>query len=200
MNEYVDLLELPDKRTVKFSRLAIPGELGKLKTFIGSMPEEDLLSINIDKNDRQTLELFMDNLKDAKHSCICARFEDGSLAGFTMLKLPEYGWMRSIAEIKGVVHPELRKLGIAKKLLYAIFRISISENKSISTLIIRSIEGDRSSADALEYMGFKKHCVIEGFAHDIVGRRKNLVIYALDVNEFWNKIAYGKQFGRSMED
>ncbi len=200
MKEYIDFLELPDKRIVKFSKTASSRDFDSLKRFIAQIPEEDLLSVNINKNDAKTIDCFISSIKAGRQVCLTAEFDDNIMAGFTVLKLPEYGWMRNIAEIQGIVHPDFRKLGIAKKLLHAIFRVSLAENEDIMTLIIRTIEDDSSSSEALEPLGFRKNCVLKGFARDIVDRKKDLIIYALDVNEFWSNIAYGKQFGRSMED
>lgn len=198
MEKKISELELKDKTTVHFCRLIVPDELDSLKNFILQLPEEDQLSLNINKNDEETIDEFLYYIKKGRHICITAKFDDGKIAGFTMLKLPKWGWMRKIAEIQGAVKPEYRKKGIAKKLLNSIFQASLTEN--IQTLVISVIEGSPDVKEALGLLGFKKHTVIKGFAQDIVDRKKDLIIYNLDVNEFWSNIAFGKQFGRSMED
>lgn len=190
-------LKLTDNRVFNFYKLAVPEELGLIKDLIYKLDDQDLLAIGIDKEDKNTVENFIRNIRDRHYSCIIAKIND-TLVGFTVLKLPEYGWMRKVAEIQGIVLPEYRRLGIAKKLLNCNFQASLTEN--LQSLIVKTIDDDPDTIATFELLGFKKHSVMKGMAYDIVERKKDLIIYALDVNEFWNNVLYGKQFGRSMED
>lgn len=198
LNKHILDLELADNRTFRFFKLNVPEDLDELESFIRQLSEEDLLSININKEDQETIDEFLYYIRKGRYICIIARDSRDYIAGFTILILPKYGWMRKTAEIQGIVKSEYRKLGIAKKLLNSIFQASLTEK--IQTLIIKTIPDSSNSHEALESLGFKKHSILKNFAHDIVDRKRDLLIYALDVNEFWNTIAYGKQFGRSMED
>jgi len=186
-----------DNDSITIRPLAAKKDSHALDAFFSTLNDEDLLAIHIEKARPETMNAFTRMVQSRQINSVVAQEKDGSIIGFAMLKIPLSGWLRNIGQIKLVVHPKFRKQGIARRIIHAIFQVSLKENTH--TIMIELLPGRTEVEKAVQQLGFQHLAVLEGLANDMVGRRTDLHVYTLDINAFWDTVAYGKQFGRSME-
>jgi len=181
MSEYPKTVSLKNGKNIEL-RLMKDADLDTLVDFYQSIPEKDRMFLRTDITDRGNVEKRFGNLNYDYAYPILA-FHENHLVGIGTLFRPEFGWMRNLGEIRVLISPDFQRHGLATIFVRELFFKAL--NAKIFKLQAEMTEVQKTAISAFERMGFRKEATLKKHVTDIRGRRRDLVIMTLDVEDFW---------------
>jgi len=181
MADYPKNVQLKDGKEVIF-RVMTDNDLDRLVEFYRSIPEKDRLFLRVDVTDRKNVESRFGNL-DYNNAFPILVFERDKIVAIGTLFRPEFGWMRNLGEIRVLVSPDFQRRGLATILVRELFFRALKSK--IYKLQAEMTDVQESAIAAFERMGFREEARLKKHVTDIRGRRRDLVIMTLDVEDFW---------------
>ena len=91
--------------------------------------------------------------------------------------------MRNLGEVRVLINPDYQRKGLATIFVKELFFRALKAK--IYKLQAEMTEGQESAVAAFEKMGFRKEATLKKHVTDIRGRRRDLIIMTLDVEDFW---------------
>jgi len=181
VDEYPKTVKLKDETKVVL-RLMKNEDMDTLVKFYQTIPEKDRLFLRIDITDRKNVEQRFGNL-DYNYVYPVLAFHNDKLIGIGTLFRPEFGWMRNLGEVRVLIAPDYQRKGLAtifvKELFFWALKVKVYKLQAEMT------EVQESAIASFERMGFRKEATLKKHVTDIRGRRRDLVIMTLDVEDFW---------------
>lgn len=95
----------------------------------------------------------------------------------------EYGWMRHLGELRCVVSEDYKRKGLCTIIVRELFLYALSTD--LHKIQAEIMEDQVSAISAFKRMGFKTEAILNKHVTDINGKRRNLVIMSLDIQELW---------------
>ena len=95
----------------------------------------------------------------------------------------EFGWMRNLGEIRIVVARDYQRKGLCTILTKEIFFHALTTN--LYKIQAELMEDQVAAINAFDRLGFKKETVLKNHVTDTNGKRVNLVLMSLDIQEMW---------------
>ena len=108
---------------------------------------------------------------------------NGKIVAIGTLFRAEYGWMRHLGELRCVVSEDYKRKGLCTILIRELFLHALSTD--LYKIQAEIMEDQASAISAFKRMGFKTEAVLNKHVTDINGKRRNLVIMSLDIQELW---------------
>jgi RimJ/RimL family protein N-acetyltransferase len=181
MAEYPKSITLKDKTKIVL-RLMEDKDMDSLVQFYQSVPESDRLYLRVDVTERKNLERRFGNL-DYNHAYPILALENDKIIGVGTLFRPTFGWMRNVGEIRVVIAPDYQRKGLATVFVRELFFRALKAK--VFKLQAEMAETQESAIAAFERLGFRKEATMKKHITDVRGRRRDLVIMTLDVEDFW---------------
>jgi RimJ/RimL family protein N-acetyltransferase len=181
MAEYPKSITLKDKTKIVL-RLMEDKDMDSLVQFYQSVPESDRLYLRVDVSERKNLERRFGNL-DYNHAYPILALENDKIIGVGTLFRPTFGWMRNVGEIRVVIAPDYQRKGLATVFVRELFFRALKAK--VFKLQAEMAETQESAIAAFERLGFRKEATLKKHITDVRGRRRDLVIMTLDVEDFW---------------
>ena len=181
MAEYPKSITLKDKTKIVL-RLMEDKDMDSLVQFYQSVPESDRLYLRVDVTERKNLERRFGNL-DYNHAYPILALENDKIIGVGTLFRPTFGWMRNVGEIRVVIAPDYQRKGLATVFVRELFFRALKAK--VFKLQAEMAETQESAIAAFERLGFRKEATLKKHITDVRGRRRDLVIMTLDVEDFW---------------
>jgi len=181
MAEYPKTITLKDKTKIVL-RLMEDKDMDSLVQFYQSIPESDRLYLRVDVSDRRNLERRFGKL-DYNHAYPILALENDKIIGVGTLFRPTFGWMRNVGEIRVVIAPDYQRKGLATVFVRELFFRALKAK--VFKLQAEMAETQESAIAAFERLGFRKEATLKKHITDVRGRRRDLVIMTLDVEDFW---------------
>ncbi|OQX88570.1 hypothetical protein B6D60_01875 [candidate division KSB1 bacterium 4484_87] len=181
MADYPKNVQLKDGKEVTF-RVMTDNDFDSLVEFYRTIPEKDRLFLRVDVTDRKNVESRFGNL-DYNNAFPILVFERDKIVAIGTLFRPEFGWMRNLGEIRVLVSPDFQRRGLATILVRELFFRALKSK--IYKLQAEMTDVQESAIAAFERMGFREEARLKKHVTDIRGRRRDLVIMTLDVEDFW---------------
>ncbi|MBC8182365.1 GNAT family N-acetyltransferase [candidate division KSB1 bacterium] len=181
MAEYPKTVTLKDKKKIVL-RLMEDKDLDSLIKFYQAVPESDRLYLRVDVTDRKNLEQRFGNL-DYNHVFPILAMYDNKVVGVGTLFRPTFGWMRNVGEVRVVIDPEYQRKGLATIFVRELFFRALKAK--VFKLQAEMADTQESAIAAFERLGFRKEATLKKHITDVRGRRRDLVIMTLDVEDFW---------------
>jgi len=181
MAEYPKSVVLKDKKKIVL-KLMEEKDLESLVNFYQSVPESDRLYLRVDVTDRKNLEQRFGNL-DYNHVYPILALDDNKVIGVGTLFRPTFGWMRNVGEVRVVIDPEYQRKGLATIFVRELFFRALKAK--VFKLQAEMADTQESAIAAFERLGFRKEATLKKHITDVRGRRRDLVIMTLDVEDFW---------------
>ncbi|GAB4366970.1 MAG: hypothetical protein Kow0042_07220 [Calditrichia bacterium] len=182
MSQYPKEVELKDKEKVTL-RLLRQNDLEKLVEFFQALPLKDRMFLRTDVLQRENIYRRYGNLNYQNMYPVIAVKNEEIVAIGTLFR-PEFGWMRNLGEIRCVVAEKYQRKGLCTILVRELFLRAVSMD--LYKLQAELIEDQKSAIAAFQRMGFRPEAVLKKHVTDIQGRRQNLVIMSLDIQDMWN--------------
>jgi len=108
---------------------------------------------------------------------------NGKIVAIGTLFRAEYGWMRHLGELRCVVSEDYKRKGLCTILIRELFLHALSTD--LYKIQAEIMEDQVSAISAFKRMGFKTEAILNKHVTDINGKRRNLVIMSLDIQELW---------------
>ena len=163
-------------------RLLKEDDIENLITFFSSLPLEDRMYLRADVTKRQNILRRFGTLNYDLIYPIIALDEDRIVAIATLYRA-EFGWMRNLGEIRVVVAQDFQRKGLCTLLTKEIFFHGLTTD--LYKIQAEMTEDQVAAINAFERLGFKKETVLRKHVTDINGKRANLIIMSLDIQEMW---------------
>lgn len=181
MAEYPKTVKLKDETKVTL-KLMVEDDLDKLFDFYQTIPESDRMFLRVDVTSKNNVERRFGNLNYDYVFPILA-FVDDKLIGMGTIFRPEYGWKRNLGEVRVLIAPEYQRKGLATTFVRELFFYAL--RAKIFKLQAEMTENQESAIAAFERLGFREEARLKKHVTDIRGRRRDLVIMTLDIEDFW---------------
>lgn len=108
---------------------------------------------------------------------------NGKIVAIGTLFRAEYGWMRHLGELRCVVSEDYKRKGLCTIIIRELFLHALSTD--LYKIQAEIMEDQASAISAFKRMGFKTEAILNKHVTDINGKRRNLVIMSLDIQELW---------------
>lgn len=163
-------------------RLMVESDLDKLCEFYRSIPESDRLFLRIDVTDRSNVERRFGRLNYEYVYPILA-LADNRIIGIATMFRAEFGWKRNLGEVRVLIAPEFQRKRLATIFIRELFFHALKVK--IYKLQAEMVDNQESAIAAFERLGFREDARLKKHVTDIRGRRRDLVIMTLDIEDFW---------------
>ena len=181
MADYPKTVKLKDDVKVTL-KLMVDDDLDSLLEFYQSIPESDRLFLRADMTNKKNLELRFGKLDYDTIYPILAQI-DGKIIGIATLFRAEFGWKRNLGEVGVLISLDYQRKGLATIFVRELFFHALKAK--IYKLKAEMIETQDSAIAAFERLGFRKEATLKKHVTDVRGRRRDLVLMTLDIEDFW---------------
>ena len=174
---YPRKVRVGDDRTVTL-RLMGGSDRDAMVDFARSLPTDDLLFLRRDITDPEVIDGWIQNVEIGRAVTVLAE-GDGELVGYSSLNLNAASWTRHVGEIRVLVSPDYRKLGLGRRLAYEVF--AIAKDLGLQKMLARMTPDQKGARATLERLGFKAEALLHDFVLDREGKTRDLLIMSHDV-------------------
>ena len=186
MTTYPIILNLNSNTRVSF-RPVEDKDFNHLNILIGEIPRNELIIYKDDVVLGEKIEEWFLSKKYLKNVHIIAFIDNMVVAEGTMHSEGLY-W-KNAAEIKLMVHPKYRNLGIGRKM----FSILLQEGfkKKIQKIVVRYTPENKGFQKILEQFEFKPEAVLHYYIEDEeMKKRKDLIVASFDLASWSKRFEY----------
>jgi L-amino acid N-acyltransferase YncA len=162
-------------------RLMGPSDTDQILAFGRSLPAHDLLFLRIDVTDPKVMDEWVENIQKERTITILAESED-KLVGWASLHHNEVLWTRHVGEIRVLLKPELRGVGLGKTLANEVF--AIAKDLGLQKVMVQMTTDQRGARGMVEALGFRPEALLADFVMARDGRTHDLLIMSYDVTGF----------------
>ena len=146
--------------------------------FARSLPPDDLLFLRKDITDPEVVGEWVRDIERGRTVTVLAE-KDRELLAYGSLWLDETFWGRHLGEIRVLVRPDYRGLGIGLQLASDVF--AIAKAMGIEKNIARMTPEQERTRARLERLGFTKEALLKGFVLDRDGKARDLLVMSAGV-------------------
>ena len=162
-------------------RLMEPSDRDGILAFARTLPDHDLLFLRIDITDEKVVDEWVANLEKGRTITVLA--EIGSeIAGYASLHRDDVSWRRHVGEIRVMLNPELRGLGLGKTMANEVF--AIAKDLGLQKVMVQMTTDQRGARGMVESLGFRPEALLADFVIARDGRTHDLLIMSYDVTGF----------------
>jgi GNAT superfamily N-acetyltransferase len=177
LESYPREIKVGDDRTVAL-RLMDKSDRDRMVDFARSLPADDLLFLRRDITDPKVVDEWVREIERGRTVTVLAE-KDDELLGYGSLLLHETFWGRHMGEIRVLVRPDYRGLGLGFQLASDVF--AIAKDAGIEKVIARMTTEQETARARLERLGFEKEAVLRGWVLDREGKRRDLLVMSAGV-------------------
>ena len=177
LESYPRDIKLTDGRAAVV-RLMQKSDRDGIVDFARSLPPDDLLFLRKDITDPDVVGEWVRDIERGRAVTVLAE-KDGELLAYGSLWLEETFWGRHLGEIRVLVRPDYRGLGIGLQLASDVF--AIAKAMGIEKIIARMTPEQVRTRARLERLGFTKEALLRGFVLDREGKARDLLVMSAGV-------------------
>jgi ribosomal protein S18 acetylase RimI-like enzyme len=186
MTSQGDVFRLGDNRKVIVRVPDHESDLEQLVDFFAKLPAEVRNYLRYDVTDIDPCRRRLKQVDGVDHWRVIAEL-DGRIVGDVTMDREPYGWSRHVAELRGVVHPEYRYLGIEPILLNQLVKMGSQAGIERLFTVVRADQ--RDMIDILEKEGFVYEFLRRKYAKDLRGKLRDVVVMSNDIDSVWKQLA-----------
>jgi RimJ/RimL family protein N-acetyltransferase len=173
---------LSDSRTVSLRLMEKP-DRDSVLAFARALPPDALLFLRKDITDPVVVDEWVRDIERGIAVTVLAE-GDGELVGYGSLWRDESFWGRHVGEIRVLVRPDYRDLGVGRRLAFDVF--AIAKDLGLDKIIARMTPEQRRTRVRLERLGFTLDAVLRGFVRNRGGKGRDLLVMSSDVGGLTN--------------
>ena len=183
------LLELPVERefagqTVLFRAIDATDRERILK-FARSLPEHDLLFLRRDITQPAEVEAWLADVAAGSYTSVVALISD-RLVGYATVAQDGMTWTRHVGELRLLVAPELRGVGLGTLLIEQAF--AMARDRGLLKIVAQMTVDQEGAIKGFERLGFEQEAVLKRHVMDRDGGLHDLQVMAFDVQEFGQRL------------
>ena len=149
--------------------------------FAQSLPEHDLLFMRRDIKRPEEIDAWLAEIATGEASTLLAMSE-GEIVGYSAVARNRLNWMRHVAELRVLVAPEMRRLGLGRVLTTAAFRIAV--DMGVEKMIAQMTPDQEGAIGVFYRLGFEFEARLRGHVKDREGRTYDLIVMGQDVSDY----------------
>lgn len=155
-----------------------PDALEPILAFANALPPHDLLFLQRDIRNPRVVAAWIERIASGGIASFIA-MQGGAVMGCTALVRDELSWSRHVAEVRLLVHPDMRGNGLGRRL--AELCVEQARASGIAKLGVRMTPDQGSALAVFEKLGFRPEALLRDQVRDAAGQPHDIAIMALDL-------------------
>ena len=98
----------------------------------------------------------------------------------------DHGWTRHVCEIRGMIHPDWRGLGLGNMLFYDLLTIAHELEKE--KVVVEVLAQQKLVIQRFEKIGFQREALFKNHVKDARGRVSDLLVLSMQLEPAWKKM------------
>ncbi len=161
----------------------------EISDFAAALPNTDLLFLNRNIQQPKVHDAWRESIVQGDIVSIAAR-RGAKVLGTTAVVRDRLSWSAHVGELRILILPEARDIGLGRELIQESFLIGLS--LGLEKLTVRMTLDQESAIAVFEEMGFKNEALFRNHVKDNLGDKHDLLIMSHDVEGFASQMqAYG---------
>ena len=166
-------------------RLLSPQDEEEMLRFFQSLPEAELNYFRVDVRAPEVIHKWTKQI-DFERRIPLVVFHGMRMIGEWALLHREHGWSRHVCELRGIVHPDWRNLGLGNKLIYDLLTIAHELEKE--KVIVEVVAQQKLVIQRFEKLGFQREALFKNHVKDARGRMQDLLVLSMELVPAWKKM------------
>jgi RimJ/RimL family protein N-acetyltransferase len=150
----------------------------EVRKFSTTLSDHDLLFLSRDIREPKVVEAWSDSLGTNDLVTIAAK-RQGEIVGTTAVVTDKHSWSAHVGELRILVSPAVRELGLGRELIQESFLIGL--DLGLEKLTVRMTLDQERAITVFEEMGFKTEALLRDHVKDSEGEKHDLIIMSHDV-------------------
>ena len=159
-------------------RLMQPTDRDAVLAFAQSLPADDLLFLPIDISHPKVVDGWMRSIGSGRTATVVAEAE-GRLIGMGTLVRSETTWARHLGNMRLLVSPDARGIGLGALLANEIF--SLAQADGMQKIVAQMAAEERAAVAVFERLGFRAEALMTDYVMDRDGRTHDLIVMSYDM-------------------
>jgi L-amino acid N-acyltransferase YncA len=181
MSEYLEKLELADGTGITV-RSTTRADVDQVMEFFDCLPDAEKQCVRVELRNREDFEKRYDKL-DKGYVVRLVAEKEGVLIGEACLETMRYGWLRKSGEVRMVVHPDYRELGVPRILAREIFLLAA--RKGLDNLIARVVDCQKEALEIYKSLHFELEATQKKHAVDLDGNLHDVYLMTFNLRKMW---------------
>lgn len=161
----------------------------KVGAFSSQLSETDLMFLSRDIRQEKVVAAWSKSIADGEIVSVAAR-RDGEIVGTTAIVTDRNSWSGHVGELRILVAPGSRDIGLGRELIQEAFLIGIDQG--LEKLTVRMTLDQEKAINVFEEMGFKSEALLRDHVMDSTGEKHDLLIMSHNVQAVQSMMqAYG---------
>lgn len=148
-------------------------ECDAMVTFARALPNDDLLFLQRDITQRAEVERWIREGAEGNLVTVVA-WQDARVLGYATYDRGTVRWTHHVAELRVVVAPDARGLGVGRLLLELVFEMALGAG--VTKLIARMTPDQPGAVKLFQGLGFEQEAVLRAHAMGASGRTHDLLV------------------------
>jgi RimJ/RimL family protein N-acetyltransferase len=182
MERYPKTIHLRDGTEVTLKPMT-PNDLEVLVSFFKAIPERDRQFLRSDVTEREIVERRYVK-QDLEKAIPLLAWVGSDLIGIGTLFVPWFGWLRTVGNVRVVVSRDYQHKGLGTRLIRQLFYHGLE--LKLHKLLAQIMVNQEGAVAALENLGFRPEATLRKHVVDLKGRRHDLLIMTLNLEELWH--------------
>jgi L-amino acid N-acyltransferase YncA len=161
----------------------------RLHAFAQQLSDHDLLFLRRDITKQSTIDTWVRNVEDGTMSTVLAE-DQTQILGYSSLYRNDFDWSRHVAELRVLVAPQARHLGLGRLLTREAFNVALT--LGIEKIVARMTPDQTGARTVFEELGFRPEALLRNEVKDRAGKTHDILLMANDVATF---LARGEAYG-----
>jgi RimJ/RimL family protein N-acetyltransferase len=150
--------------------------------FFQGIHDDDRLYLRMDTSNPENVRRRFGNVNYDVMFPIMA-IADDKIVGISTLYRSSFGWMRNLGELRVVIDRKFQRRGLATVLTKELFFQALKNR--LYKIQAELMDNQHSAIAAFERLGFRREATLKRHVTDNDGKRQDLIIMTLDVEDLW---------------
>jgi ribosomal protein S18 acetylase RimI-like enzyme len=162
-----------------------PDDVDRSLAFFSALPDEDRAYLRRDVTKRTTVVQRLLDMESGRVVRLAAVVDDEIVADGALELDPE-SWKGHMAEIRLIVARPYQRQGLGMLMARELYFQAAS--RKVEEVVVKFMAPQGGARSIFERLGFKEDAVLRNYAHDMSGRRQDLVVMRCDLEALWQKL------------
>ncbi len=167
-------------------RLMTADDAERLAAWAGALPEDDLLFMRRDITRREEIDDWVHDIERGHVKTVLAEVE-GQLAGYATMHRSPLRWSAHVAELRVVVSPEHRGIGLGRALTQEAFQLALEEG--VEKMVAQMTLDQAGARRSFEEFGFRPEALLREHVKDRHGKLCDLLVMSHAVADYHQMLA-----------
>jgi N-acetylglutamate synthase-like GNAT family acetyltransferase len=170
-------------------RMMGPADEAAVLAFAQALPAHDLLFLPRNISEPKVLAAWIKEIERGSITSVLA-VKSGRVVGCGAIVRDPLSWSPHVGEIRNVVSPDVRGLGVGRALSQETFALALSVG--LEKLLVQMTVDQTGAIAIFEGLGFKAEALLHDHVRDPTGKKHDIVVLAHNVAQVWAQMeAYG---------